>query len=218
MALRSRQRSRSRRWRWCWSQDWPVRRRWLSSCVASILQGRRRDWPPEVTSAPRWTRRAGSGPRAHDWNFGATETTWSHVSARARRCGCACASRQRRWPLANRAGERGSATVVAVAMLALLMSIALGVMVFGTAVVARHRAQAAADLAALAAAGRLASGSAAACAAASSVAGAMRSTITTCRVEQLDVVVGVDVRVELGRWGVGSARAQARAGPTDIPR
>ncbi|MDT5399716.1 MAG: hypothetical protein QOK33_2947 [Mycobacterium sp.] len=83
-------------------------------------------------------------------------------------------------------------------MLALLMSIALGVMVFGMAVVARHRAQAAADLAALAAAGRLASGSAAACAAASSVAGAMRSTITTCRVEQLDVVVGVDVRVELG--------------------
>jgi secretion/DNA translocation related TadE-like protein len=103
-------------------------------------------------------------------------------------------------------------------MLALLMSIALGVMVFGTAVVARHRAQAAADLAALAAAGRLASGSAAACAAASSVAGAMRSTITTCRVEQLDVVVGVDVRVELGRWGVGSARAQARAGPIDTPR
>jgi secretion/DNA translocation related TadE-like protein len=107
--------------------------------------------------------------------------------------------------------------VVAVAMIAVLMSIALAVMVFGTAVVARHRAQAAADLAALAAAGRLASGSAAACAAASSVAGAMRATMTACRVERLDVVVGVDVRVGLGRWGVGSARAQARAGPTDTP-
>jgi secretion/DNA translocation related TadE-like protein len=108
--------------------------------------------------------------------------------------------------------------VVAVAMLAVLMSIALGVMVFGTAVVARHRAQAAADLAALAAAGRLASGSAVACTAASAVAGAMRSTITSCRVEQLDVVVGVDVPVQLGRWGVGSARALARAGPADAGR
>jgi secretion/DNA translocation related TadE-like protein len=103
-------------------------------------------------------------------------------------------------------------------MLALLMSIVLGVMVFGMAVVARHRAQAAADLAALAAAGRLASGDAVACAAASAVAGAMRSTMTTCSVEELDVVVGVDVRVGLGRWGVGSARAQARAGPSDTRR
>jgi secretion/DNA translocation related TadE-like protein len=108
--------------------------------------------------------------------------------------------------------------VVALAMLALLMSIALGVMVFGTAVVARHRAQAAADLAALAAAGRLASGTAAACAAASSVAGAMRSTVSSCRVEQLDVVIGVDVPVQLGRWGAGSARALARAGPADMGR
>jgi secretion/DNA translocation related TadE-like protein len=99
-------------------------------------------------------------------------------------------------------------------MLVLLMSIALGVMVFGTAVVARHRAQAAADLAALAAAGRLASGSAAACATAAAVAGAMRSTVTSCRVERLDVVVGVDISVRLGRWGVGSARALARAGPS----
>lgn len=118
----------------------------------------------------------------------------------------------------NRAGDHGSATVIAVAMLALLMSIVLGIMVFGAAVVGRHRAQAAADLAALAAAGRLASGSAAACALASSVAGAMRSTVTTCRVERLDVVIGVDVRVELGRWGVGTARAQARSGPADTPR
>ncbi|WP_413468169.1 Rv3654c family TadE-like protein [Mycobacterium sp. RTGN4] len=134
------------------------------------------------------------------------------------RRGYASASRRRRSPLANRAHDGGSATVVAVAMLALLMSIALGVIVFGTAVVARHRAQSAADLAALAAAGRLASGRVAACAAASSVAGAMRSTVTSCRVEQLDVVVGVDVPVQLGRWGVGSARALARAGPADTGR
>ncbi|MDT5076580.1 MAG: hypothetical protein QOJ80_1217 [Mycobacterium sp.] len=215
---RSRQPSPSHRWRWCWSRVWPAHRQWRSSCGASIRQGRRRDWLPAVTSAPPRRRRAGSGLRVRNCNSGTTATSWSHASAQTLRRGYPSASRRRRSPLANRANDRGSATVVAVAMLALLMSIALGVMVFGMAVVARHRAQAAADLAALAAAGRLASGSAAACAAASSVAGAMRSTITSCRVEQLDVVVGVDVPVQLGRWGVGAARALARAGPADTGR
>jgi secretion/DNA translocation related TadE-like protein len=109
--------------------------------------------------------------------------------------------------------ERGSATLVAVAMMALVMSIALGAMVLGSAVIARHRAQASADLAALAAASRLASGGEAACVWASSVAGAMHSVVASCRVEDLDVIVGVDVPVDLGRWGLGSARAAARAGP-----
>jgi secretion/DNA translocation related TadE-like protein len=111
--------------------------------------------------------------------------------------------------------EQGSATVVAVAMIAVLMAIVLGIMVFGMAVVARHRAQAVADLAALAAAGRIVAGAAAACSAAQAVAGAMRATVSGCRVEELDVVVGVNVAVELGRWGVGTAEAQARAGPAD---
>ena len=100
-------------------------------------------------------------------------------------------------------------------MIAVVVSIALGIMVIGSAVVARHRAQASADLAALAAAGRLASGVEAACSAAALIAGAMHSTITTCRVEDLDVIVGVEVAVDLGRWGFGSARAAARAGPAE---
>ena len=102
-------------------------------------------------------------------------------------------------------------------MIGVLLSIMLGAMVFGMAVVARHRAQAAADLAALAAAGQLGSGGAAACATASAVAGAMGSTVSSCRVEELDVVVGVELGVRLGRWGVGSAHALARAGPVDSP-
>lgn len=85
----------------------------------------------------------------------------------------------------------------------------------GSAVIARHRAQAAADLAALAAAGRVASGQQAACAAAGSVATAMRATVAECALTTLDVVVAVEVPVALGRWGVGSARAAARAGPDD---
>jgi secretion/DNA translocation related TadE-like protein len=85
--------------------------------------------------------------------------------------------------------------------------------VVGSAVIARHRAQAAADLAALAAAGRVASGREAACGAAGALAAAMRATLATCALEDLDVVVTVEVPVTLGRWGGHAARAGARAGP-----
>jgi secretion/DNA translocation related TadE-like protein len=81
----------------------------------------------------------------------------------------------------------------------------------GSAVVARHRAQTAADLAALAAAARLASGAEAACARASAVARAMRVDDVGCRVDDLDVVVTVRVAVPFG----GVAQAGARAGPVD---
>jgi secretion/DNA translocation related TadE-like protein len=112
-------------------------------------------------------------------------------------------------------GERGSATVVAVAMIAVLLAMSLGFMAIGSAVVARHRAQAGADLAALAAAGRLANGGDTACSWASSVAARMQSHVSACRVDELDVVVAVDVPVRLGRWGMGTAHAAARAGPAD---
>ena len=79
----------------------------------------------------------------------------------------------------------------------------------GSAVVARHRAQAAADLAALAAAGRLPAGIAAACARATVVAREMRVDDARCAVEELDVVVTVEVAVAFA----GRARAAARAGP-----
>jgi secretion/DNA translocation related TadE-like protein len=81
-------------------------------------------------------------------------------------------------------------------------------------VVARHRAQAGADLAALAAASRLAAGPETACAQARLVARAMRASTTGCAVDDLDVVVTVEVRLAVGGWG--SARAAARAGPADM--
>ena len=99
--------------------------------------------------------------------------------------------------------------------MAVVVSVTLGAIVFGSAVAARHRAQAGADLAALAAAGRLGSGGEVACDWASAVAGAMRVGVTECRVEELDVVVRTDVPVTLGRWGLGSATAAARAGPVE---
>ncbi|WP_231639314.1 Rv3654c family TadE-like protein [Mycobacterium sp. Marseille-P9652] len=82
----------------------------------------------------------------------------------------------------------------------------------GSVVVARHRAQAAADLAALAGAARLPSGTAAACARATAVADAMRVTDARCEVDGLDVVVTARVPVAFA----GAARAAARAGPAAL--
>lgn len=98
-------------------------------------------------------------------------------------------------------------------MLAALLVVSLAVAQVGAAVVARHRAQAAADLAALAAAGRLVDGRQAACAVAEAVAAAMRAGSAGCSVQGLDVTVRVTVPVRLGRWGTGHAHAGARAGP-----
>jgi secretion/DNA translocation related TadE-like protein len=100
-------------------------------------------------------------------------------------------------------------------MMAVVLAITIGGVYIGSAVIARHRAQAAADLAALAAAVHLADGADAACMQASTVAKAMRAGITQCTVDKLDVVVTVDVKAVLGRLGVGPARAFARAGPDD---
>jgi secretion/DNA translocation related TadE-like protein len=100
-------------------------------------------------------------------------------------------------------------------MMAVLLAITVACVYLGSAVVARHRAQAAADLAALAAAGRLTQGSGAACAHAVAVAEAMHTTVVDCSVVGLDVVVAVDVTAALGRLGVGTARAVARAGPVE---
>lgn len=113
-------------------------------------------------------------------------------------------------------GERGSATLLASAMIAMLVVFAAGGAYLGAAVMARHRAQAAADLAALGAAGAVVSGPDAACRRAAQIAGRMRSVIAGCRVEELDVVLEVAVPVRLGRWGVGPARAAARAGPVGV--
>jgi secretion/DNA translocation related TadE-like protein len=103
-------------------------------------------------------------------------------------------------------------------MMAVLLSITIGAVCVGSAVIARHRAQASADLAALAAATRLTGGAEQACARASAVARAMRTVVTQCTVDELDVVVTVDAPASFGRIGVGSARAAARAGPAGMRR
>lgn len=96
-------------------------------------------------------------------------------------------------------------------MVAVLLSITCGGAYLGAAVVARHRAQAAADLAALAGAGRLPAGADTACGRAKAVAHELRISDIDCTVHGLDVVVTVELAVPLGGWS--RARAAARAGP-----
>lgn len=81
----------------------------------------------------------------------------------------------------------------------------------GSAVIARHRAQAAADLAALAGATALPAGRDVACARVRSLTRQLGVDDTACAVNGLDVVVTVEVPVAFG-WH-GTARAAARAGP-----
>ncbi|MCX8565019.1 flp pilus-assembly TadE/G-like family protein [Mycolicibacterium mucogenicum] len=109
--------------------------------------------------------------------------------------------------------ERGSATVFAVALIVVLIGILTGVAAVGAAVIGRHRAQSAADLAALAAAGALAAGPGRSCSRAAAIAEAMDSRVEHCSVERLDVVVDVEVPVRFGRWHLGDAHGRARAGP-----
>ena len=79
--------------------------------------------------------------------------------------------------------------------------------------IARHRAQAAADLAALAGAQRLPAGPEQACRQANVLAAAMNAAVAGCDVDGLDVVVTIEVAVGFARGPLGPARAGARAGP-----
>jgi secretion/DNA translocation related TadE-like protein len=83
----------------------------------------------------------------------------------------------------------------------------------GSAVVARHRAEAAADLAALASAGQAIAGREAACRLATRVAEQMSTTLISCELDEWDAIVRVSARPSrlIERFGV--ANATARAGP-----
>lgn len=112
--------------------------------------------------------------------------------------------------------DRGSATVLVLALAAALGASGAVLTGVATVAVARHRAAAAADLAALAAAGRAGRGDPAACAAAARVAAAHRVTLVRCTPDPAAVgVVEVAVRAQPAGWAgrFGAATARARAGP-----
>ena len=103
-----------------------------------------------------------------------------------------------------RRDDRGSATVWSLGLMAVLLAVFAALMLMCQAVVARHRAGGAADLAALAAADHALDGRRTACALAARVAAAQGAVLRRCAVsgEISDVVAEV-----------GGARVRSRAGP-----
>ncbi|MFD3550552.1 Rv3654c family TadE-like protein [Streptomyces goshikiensis] len=89
-----------------------------------------------------------------------------------------------------------------------LVAVFGGVLLLGQAVVARHRAASAADLAALAAAASWAHGPEAACATAIRVAGAQGATVTACTLR--GEVAEISARAPAGPF---APTIRARAGP-----
>lgn len=84
----------------------------------------------------------------------------------------------------------------------------------GVAIIARHEAGTAADLAVLAAASRSLSGAEIACAAAGDIARANGAVLETCTLSEGGIAdVSVTVTFRLAAFGFGVARADARAGP-----
>jgi secretion/DNA translocation related TadE-like protein len=119
-------------------------------------------------------------------------------------------------------GDRGSASLWVLACCALVLAVAYAVTVRGSAVLARHRAEAAADLAALAAAGQIGV-SDDICPDAAQVAQANGATVQAC-VSALHpdgrsgtVTVRVRMKVELPLVGAADVVATARAGRDAVP-
>ena len=109
--------------------------------------------------------------------------------------------------------DAGYATVWAASVMAVVLGLALAGVELGMAIGVRHRAEAAVDLAALAAAGHAGEGEMAACAQAARVVERMSAQLTACRVSGWEVRVELEVR-EVGVPGLGgAAHARARAGP-----
>jgi secretion/DNA translocation related TadE-like protein len=117
----------------------------------------------------------------------------------------------------SRSCDRGSATVLVLALCAVVVLAGSTAATLGAVAVARHRAAAAADLAALAAAARVAEGPAA-CAAADRVARSHGAGLVACRPAGWEVVVETSVRPPGVLGGLGAATARARAGPVSGAR
>ncbi|WP_037864298.1 Rv3654c family TadE-like protein [Streptomyces sp. NRRL S-237] len=108
--------------------------------------------------------------------------------------------------------DRGSATVWAALVATVLGAVFGGVLLLGQAVVARHRAAAAADLAALAAAATWAHGPETACATARRVARAQGAALGGCLLR--GEVAEITAEVAAGPF---TPTVRARAGPPTGP-
>jgi secretion/DNA translocation related TadE-like protein len=110
--------------------------------------------------------------------------------------------------------DEGSATIWILAIGLALVFGAVAIAMAGAGTLARHKAQAAADLAALAGALRTLEGEQAACQRAAEISARNGAQLVSCHLDGLDVVVVVEVAPAL-LAGTGVARAAARAGPVE---
>ncbi len=103
-----------------------------------------------------------------------------------------------------------AAAAIGVLMLIMMFGVGLGLAIGG-----RHRAEAAADLAALAAAAHALDGEEAACAYADRVVAAMDGRLRSCHLDGWQVSVEVETRTWLPLIPGGNSYGRARAGPVD---
>lgn len=111
------------------------------------------------------------------------------------------------------AGDRGAAAILVLALAGLLALLGAATSAVSAVAVARQRAAAVADLAALAGAQHALAGQAVACGWAARVAASDAAAVQSCRLDGDVVQVVAQVRPPgpLGRFGTATARA--RAGP-----
>ncbi|MFH9354425.1 Rv3654c family TadE-like protein [Kitasatospora sp. NPDC017646] len=117
--------------------------------------------------------------------------------------------------------DAGSATVWLLALAMLGTGVFAATIAVGAVVAARHRAESAADLAALAAADRLLLDPDGGCGRAAGIAATQGAALASCAVDRSADAVEVVAEVPVGglplRLPVGPARARARAGPVRAP-
>ena len=114
--------------------------------------------------------------------------------------------------LSEGGNDRGVATLFMCMGAALVLAVTALAIHLGAAVLARQRAETAADLAALAGAALVLQGPDAVCAGVVRVAGANGAVVDSCVVQGTDVLVSVAARVQAGPIS-GTVAARARAGP-----
>ena len=116
-----------------------------------------------------------------------------------------------------RAGDEGFATVLAAAAVGVLVCLLGLALALGAATLARHRAEAAADLGALAAARDVVTGADVACARAAEVVRGNGALLVACSVDGWTVTVVTSVPCGCVPSVSGDAAGRARAGPVAAP-
>ncbi|MGW4793808.1 Rv3654c family TadE-like protein [Nonomuraea sp. NPDC004297] len=112
--------------------------------------------------------------------------------------------------------DRGSATLWGVALMGLLMAIALALATVGSVRVARHRADSAADLSALAAARLALIDPEGACARAAELATSNGVELTKCEITDDVADVWTALPISLPLLGTRSVAGRSRAGPANV--